>query len=78
MYLWLLLQAHATTPLGASSMLGNFVVLSIVAAMMLPLPIRATFSESTTQRHEKRVDGNDVNRVIYFDAPIHSVPTYRR
>lgn len=57
---------------------GFIAALAIIMATIPLAPLPVSPSPQGSQEHDHRIDGVSVNGVVYVDAPIHGVPTYRR
>lgn len=57
---------------------GFAIALAIVAATNFMLPPTTESSNRESHRQQAKIDGTRLNGVIYYDAPISSIPTLRR
>jgi hypothetical protein len=53
-------------------------ILAIASATTVLPPTNVTDAKASVKAHEVSISGDRANAVIYFDAPVHSVPTYLR
>jgi hypothetical protein len=57
---------------------GIFATLAIASATMLLPSTNATHPKSPAETRAAETEANQTNAIVYFDAPIHSTPTYLR